>query len=213
MHMQPTKLYAHKPVIGAGTEYKDVMFGEYVELGLQNYLDNSTIGSYTYSGQYCFIQNSDIGKFVSIAATVRIGPTNHPYDRPSQHMFTYNGSGYGFPQTEKDFLAKRREQRTTIGPDVWIGHGATIQAGVVVGAGAVIGSGAVVTRDVAPYTIVGGVPATFIKERFPAEIATALQKIAWWDWSRAELEARYLDFRLPTEAFVKKYLPLSENQV
>ncbi len=59
------------------------------------------------------------------------------------------------------------ENRVTIGHDVWIGHGATVLPGVTVGDGAVIGAGAVVSRDVAPYTIVGGVPAKFIRERFP----------------------------------------------
>lgn len=205
MHIDPTKLFAHKPVIGKGTEYKDLTFGAYVELGADNHLDNSSIGSYSYTGQYCFIQNTEVGRFVSIAAMVRLGPTNHPCDRASQHMFTYNGGGYGFPATETEFLAARKEKKTIIGNDVWIGHGAVVQAGLKIGDGAVIGSGAVVTKDVPPYAIVGGVPAKIIKYRFEPEIAAALQKIAWWNWSREELEERYLDFRLPIEEFVAKY--------
>ena len=80
-----------------------------------------------------------------------------------------------------------------------------IQSGLTVGDGAVIASNAVVTKDVPPYAIVGGVPAKVIKYRFDPETITALQEIAWWNWNRAELKARYLDFRLPIEDFVAKY--------
>ena len=68
-----------------------------------------------------------------------------------------------------------------------------IMPGVAIGNGAVIGSSAVVTKDVAPYTIVGGVPAKTIRERFPLQVAEQLQAIAWWDWPREVLEARFAD--------------------
>lgn len=171
--------------------------GQWVELGDRTLADNCTIGDYTYTGQNCYLQNSDLKRFISIAAQVRIGPTNHPYNRASQHVFAYNGTTFGFDQPDVEFLANRKQVRTTIGNDVWIGHGAIIQAGLTVGDGAVIGSGAVVTHDVEPYTIVGGVSAKKIKDRFPDEIKADLEKIACWDWSREQLEANYLDFRLP----------------
>ena len=63
--------------------------------------------------------------------------------------------------------------------------------GVTVGTGAVVGSGAVVTKDVAPYTIAVGVPAKPIRSRFPASIVEKLLQIAWWDWDRTTLEARF----------------------
>ena len=206
MHIEFPKLSQDKPTIGEGTQYKRTVFGQWVELGSNNLIDNCTIGDYDYTGQYCFMQNSDLKKFISIAALVRIGPTNHPYDRASQHMFAYNGGAYGFTQKDTAFLAKRQLVRTTIGNDVWIGHGAIIQAGLTIGDGAVIGSGAVVTHDVAPYTIVGGVPAKPLKDRFPDEVKADLEKIAWWDWSREELEKYYLDFRLPIKEFIAKHL-------
>lgn len=205
MHLQPTTLFPDRAVIGKDCQLKDTQLDGYVEIGDFNFIDNSRIDAYTYTGQFCFIQNTHIHRFVSIAAMVRIGPTNHPYQRPSQHLFAYNGSGYGFPATDAAFLTDRKQQQTVIGNDVWIGHGAIIQAGVTVGHGAVIGAGAVVTKDVAPYTIVGGVPAVKIKDRFPAAVAEKLLLLEWWSWSRKELEERYADFSLPIEQFVKKW--------
>lgn len=208
MHIETVELYPDRPVIGDNSQIKDTTFGEYVELGSSNSVDNSKIGGYSYTGSYCYVQNSIIGRFASIADMVRIGPTNHPYERPSQHLFAYNGDGYGFPNKDTQFLEKRKQKITTIGNDVWIGHGVTIQSGLTVGDGAVIGAGAVITKDIAPYTIVGGIPAKPLKERFPKDIQEKLLQIKWWNWSRAELEERYEDLKLPIEDFVEKYITL-----
>ena len=69
-----------------------------------------------------------------------------------------------------------------IGSDVWIGYEAVILAGVTIGDGAIIGTKAVVTKDVPPYTIVGGVPARMIRKRFSDEDVKTLQEMKWWDW-------------------------------
>jgi hypothetical protein len=75
-----------------------------------------------------------------------------------------------------------------------------------IGNGAVLAAGAIVTKDVAPYMIVGGNPARPIRPRFPAEIADALQRLAWWDWSHEALRTALPDFRaLPVEEFLAKY--------
>ena len=69
-----------------------------------------------------------------------------------------------------------------IGNDVWIGYEAVIMPGVTIGDGAIIGTRAVVTRDVPPYTIVGGVPTKPIRKRFSEETVSALLKMKWWEW-------------------------------
>ena len=74
-----------------------------------------------------------------------------------------------------------------IGNDVWIGYEAVILAGVTIGDGAIIGARAVVTKDVPPYTIVGGVPAKPIRRRFSQQTIECLEKLRWWDWPRERI--------------------------
>ena len=69
-----------------------------------------------------------------------------------------------------------------MGNDVWIGYEAVIMAGVTIGDGAIIGTRAVVTKDVPPYTIVGGVPAKPLRKRFPEKTISELLALKWWDW-------------------------------
>jgi virginiamycin A acetyltransferase len=76
-----------------------------------------------------------------------------------------------------------------VGNDVWIGYEAVILSGVKIGNGAIIGTRAVVTKDVPPYTIVGGIPARPIKKRFDEETIEALQKIEWWNWPFEKIQA------------------------
>ena len=69
-----------------------------------------------------------------------------------------------------------------------------------------IAAGAVVTKDVAPYRVVAGVPAKIVKPRFPADIARRLEALAWWDWEHDKLRAALADFRaLRPDAFLEKY--------
>lgn len=77
-----------------------------------------------------------------------------------------------------------------VGNDVWIGFEAVILAGVKIGDGAIIGARAVVTKDVPPYTIVGGVPAKTIRKRFSDEDIATLMALKWWDLSPAQILER-----------------------
>ena len=107
---------------------------------------------------------------------------------------------------DDEFFDWRRSHHVNLGHDVWIGHGATLLAGVSIGTGAVVGAGAVVSKDVAPFTIVAGVPARPLRERFPKEVQDGLLQLAWWDWEHDRLAVALEDFRtLDAYAFVEKH--------
>jgi phosphonate metabolism protein (transferase hexapeptide repeat family) len=179
--------------------------GAWTEVGAHDLLIETALGDYSYTAGDCNIVYTTVGKFCSIASHVRINPGNHPVERVTQHHMTYRRVQYGFAETDDEaFFAWRRADACTVGHDVWIGHAATVTAGVHIGTGAVVGAGAVVTRDVAPYTIVGGVPARPIRPRFDAETAAALLRIAWWDWDRETLASRF-HLLGDTPAFIARF--------
>ena len=129
-----------------------------------------------------------IGKFCSIACGAKFIFTsaNHTLKSLSTYPFPLFWEEYGFAQ--KDVVqAWDNKGDIIIGNDVWIGYEAIIMSGVHIGNGAIIGTRAVVTKDVEPYTIVGGVPAHFIKKRFDDETIKKLQAICWWDWDKEKL--------------------------
>jgi phosphonate metabolism protein (transferase hexapeptide repeat family) len=198
---------SERPLIHPTAEVTASTIGRYTEIDERCAVNESSIGDYSYLIRDCEVWATTIGKFANIASHVRINATNHPTWRATQHHFTYRAHDY-WPDAEREesFFDWRRADRVNIGHDVWIGHGAIILPGVTIGNGAVIGSGAVVTKDVAAYTIVGGVPARLIKRQFPIEIGERLDQLAWWDWSHERLRAALEDFRtLPIDAFLDKH--------
>lgn len=183
-------------VIEPTVKLRQATIGRCCEVLGDTEIEYTELGDYSYLGPGCMIADAQIGRFCAIAAQVRIGAPNHPLDRPSQHRFTYCPEYYtADAQRDQAFFRQRRDDRVLIGNDVWIGHAVIVMPGVKVGDGAVLAAGAVVTRDVAPYTIVGGVPARQIRERFNREIATQLSQIAWWNWPAETIWQRLPEFQ------------------
>lgn len=136
-----------------------------------------------------------IGNFCAFGENIRIITENHDYNYPAiqyifhRHFFMKNHPGnYNFPPNKE-----KTKGPVIIGNDVWIGHNVTILSGIEIGDGACIGTGSLITKNITPYSIVGGVPARLIKMRFREEIIEYLQEIKWWNWDENKIK-RNKDF-------------------
>lgn len=129
-----------------------------------------------------------IGKFCSIACGAKFifNCANHTLRSLSTYTFPLFFEEWNLPKSELS-SAWDNKGDIIIGNDVWIGYDAVIMAGVTIGDGAIIGTRAVVTKDVAPYSIVGGVPAHEIRKRFAPEVVERLRELQWWDWPEEKI--------------------------
>ena len=161
-------------------------------------LYHSNIGDYSYVGQDARLIYVHVGKFCSLAGDGSYGMGTHSLNHiSSSSIFTAKRNGTRISWTEASSFEEYEEVH--IGNDVWIGTRILIMGGVKIGNGAVVAAGAVVTKDVPPYSIVGGVPARIIKYRFSEEIIQKLEHSKWWLLDDELLKANIHLFQKPLE--------------
>lgn len=181
----------------------DIRYGSHVVLCDHAAVYGVTIGSHAYVGTNSHLQYATIGSFVSIGPDVRIGLGKHPVDLVSTYPSFYASHASAAVRMARK-VSMPEYERIVIGSDVWIGSRAMVVDGVTVGHGSVIAAGAVVTKDVLPYSIVGGVPARHIRYRFSPEVIADLLGIAWWNWPQDLILERAEDFA-DVRYFVERY--------
>ncbi len=164
-------------IVGDYTMYHDTLHDP------KEFETNNVLYQYPINGD-----KLKIGKFCSIACGTKFlfNSANHALDSLSTYPFPLFFEEWNL---EKEKVTDAWDNRgdIVIGNDVWIGYEAVILSGVTIGDGAIIGTRAVVTKDVQPYTIVGGVPAKPIRKRFDEKVIEELLKIKWWDWTEEKI--------------------------
>ena len=174
---------------------KDVVTNKNIEIGeytIYNDFVNDPRDFEKNNVLYHYPINNDklkIGKFCSIACGAKFLFTSGNHSMKSLSNYTFPIFFDEWELDAKDIKqAWDNKGNITIGNDVWIGYEAVIMQGVTIGDGAVIATRAVVTKDVDPYTIVGGVPARPIRKRFSEETIKELEKLRWWEWNSEKIK-------------------------
>ncbi|SFI58339.1 CatB-related O-acetyltransferase [Celeribacter neptunius] len=162
------------------------------------------LGAFSYSQS--FIEGlSHVGRYCSIGRGVHRLGVDHPADWVSTSPMFYKRRHYQRYARDDSPMPRSFDNTPApinIGNDVWIADNAALKGGITIHDGAIIGYGAVVTKDVAPYTIVGGIPAKKIRDRFDMDIADALQASEWWRYDARDLSD--LSMENP-RAFLKEF--------
>lgn len=184
-------------------------------VGEGSVLRNCSVGRCSYLGRYVSLNCVKIGRYSSIADGVITCLGNHPtkqfvtthpafyYDTESQIGFSYHKGEPLFNGIMK-YPKNESKYQIVIGNDVWVGGHVLILGGVTIGDGAIVAAGSVVTKDVAPYSIVAGIPAHLIRFRFEANQIAFLLDNKWWNMSEDYLKANHEDFS-DINKFYEKY--------
>ena len=189
--------------VGDFSRINDCKFAEGVLLQRNAMVYGTEIGKHSYTGKNFTAWHCKIGAFCSISWNVSLGGADHDYLRTTTHSFLY-APEFGFVSENPAY--DRFQKPCIIGNNVWIAANVCICRGVKIGNGAVIGAGAVVTKDVEPYSIVGGVPAAPIKKRFDQNVIDLLQESRWWDFPDSVIKDNFELFDAKTDKAVASEL-------
>ncbi|WP_413774027.1 CatB-related O-acetyltransferase [Cetobacterium sp. NK01] len=211
--LQVKKLQKKEVFLDKDVKIRKTEFEGKNTIGDNTNIDRSYIGLGSYIGSDCKLPSCKIGRFCSIGVRVLAVIGDHPIEYVSTHPFSHSRAkkniGFNYENiVEKEGLKRVDEEYIIeIGNDVWIGDGVQILNGVRIGDGAVIGAGALVTKDVEPYSIIGGVPGKVLKKRFSEENIKKLLDFKWWnkDISWIEKNAYYFHD-------IKKFMEIIENE-
>jgi acetyltransferase-like isoleucine patch superfamily enzyme len=186
--------------IGHMSCLSNVEVGNYNTIYDNVFISDSVLNDFVYISGGTKINNTVIGKFCSIGPDVKIGVGKHPTNFISTFPAFYSNRG----QAQIIFADKtyfRETGNIIIGNDVWIGANAIIMDDIIIGDGAIIAAGAVVTKNVEPYSIIGGVPAHLIRKRFSEEEISFLLKFRWWDKEINWLRRNHVYLNYPDKFF------------
>lgn len=178
-----------------------------ITLGRRSYCVASGIESYTP-------YHIHIGHYSSLAVNMNFMiDMGHDYKSVTNYPFYCLKINDKFPKAfTDDYYIGNRKRQIFIGSDVWIGQGVTIMSGVHIGNGAIVAANSMVTKDVAPYTIVGGNPAKPIRKRFSDEICDKLNVIKWWNWPEKQILDTAELMRTPEKFVEKFYEPIRRQE-
>jgi acetyltransferase-like isoleucine patch superfamily enzyme len=160
------------------------------------YLEQVSLGNCSYISSNSRLVNVNIGNFCSIGQDVQVGLAPHPSRVfVSTYPAFYSNFNEGCPLNLRESkIFDDTVPETAIGNDVWIGSNVIIPGGIRIGTGAIIAAGAVVVKDVPPYAVVGGNPATIIRYRFTEEQIISLLESEWWNWPSEKIRQHIDDF-------------------
>ncbi|HBX22977.1 MAG TPA: capsular biosynthesis protein [Desulfotomaculum sp.] len=175
---------------------KEVYIAQNVDLRAKVKIDD-----YTYVSRGTLIASGTIGKYCSIGYNCQIGIFEHPTNLISTSPYIYRHRSIS-NAVKPDWSSDDINNLPVIGNDVWIGSNAIVMQGVKIGDGAIIAAGAVVTKDVEPFSIVGGVPAKIIRKRFPDNVIRLFLNFKWWNNSDEWIKYNIDKFVQPQE-FIK----------